>query len=111
MEILGLSDRLIDKFGSHDVSMRQLTVAERSGIRRVHVASVAAGGVLGRHPARDWQLFVVVAGTAWVAGPDGERHELKTGEGVLWAPGEDHESGADEPMIAVLVEFRARPVS
>jgi quercetin dioxygenase-like cupin family protein len=70
----------------------------------VVVIEIAPGGVVGRHPAGATQLFAVVRGTGWVSGDDGERAPIHAGEAVLWEPGEEHESGADEGMTVLVVE-------
>jgi hypothetical protein len=34
----------------------------------------------------------------------GERETIGAGEAVLWEPGEEHESGSDDGMTALVVE-------
>ena len=68
------------------------------------VIELGPGGVVGRHPAVAAQLFVVVSGTGWVSGSDGDRVPIRAGEAVAWEPGEEHESGSDEGMTALVVE-------
>jgi len=75
---------------------------------RTHIATVSAGGVLGRHPGRWWQLFCVADGAGWVTGEDGERHKIKAGQAVMWAPGEAHESGSEVGMTVVMVQSSVR---
>lgn len=75
-----------------------------AGELRAHVAQVAPGGLLGRHPTRLWQLFCVVSGSGWVAGQDEQQQPITTGQAVLWAPGESHESGSSTGMVAVIVQ-------
>ena len=70
----------------------------------VVVIEVGPGGVVARHPAVVAQLFVVVRGSGWVSGADGERQEIRPGEAILWEPGEEHESDSDEGMTALVVE-------
>ena len=70
----------------------------------VVVIEVGPGGVVARHPAVVAQLFVVVRGSGWVSGADGAPEEIAAGEAVLWGPGEEHESGSDEGMTALVVE-------
>jgi quercetin dioxygenase-like cupin family protein len=71
------------------------------------VIEIAPGGVVGRHPAAVTQLFVVVRGSGWVSGADGEREPIELGEAVLWAPSEEHESGSDTGMTALVLESEA----
>jgi quercetin dioxygenase-like cupin family protein len=68
------------------------------------VIELAPGGIVGRHPAGVAQLFVVVRGSGWASGSDGERVPIEAGEAVLWEPGEEHESGSDEGMTVLVVE-------
>lgn len=68
------------------------------------VIEIGAGGVVGRHPAVFAQLFVVVRGSGWVSGSDAEREPIATGEAVLWDAGEEHESGSEEGMTALVLE-------
>jgi hypothetical protein len=44
------------------------------------------------------------AALGWVAGDDGEREAITSGDAVLWEPGEEHESGSDEGLTALVVE-------
>ncbi|WP_167761169.1 cupin domain-containing protein [Geodermatophilus sp. DF01_2] len=76
----------------------------------VDVVRLAPGGGIGRHPTRLWQLFLVVSGSGWVSGADGERCPLAAGQGALWSPGEEHASGSDEGLLAVVVQCRVRPL-
>ena len=71
------------------------------------VIEIGAGGVVGRHPAGASQLFVVVRGSGWVSGGDGERQPIEAGEAVAWDPGEEHESGSDDGMTAIVVEAKS----
>ena len=73
----------------------------------VVVIEIRPGGVVARHPAVVAQLFVVVRGSGWVSGADGGREEIGAGEAVLWDPGEEHESGSDEGMTALVVEAQS----
>jgi quercetin dioxygenase-like cupin family protein len=68
------------------------------------VIEIAPGGVVARHPAVVTQLFVVVYGSGWVSGANGEREAIQAGEAVLWDQGEEHESSSDEGMTALVVE-------
>jgi quercetin dioxygenase-like cupin family protein len=70
----------------------------------VVVIEIGPGGVVARHPAVVAQLFVVVRGSGWVSGADGGREEIGAGDAVLWEPGEEHESGSDQGMTALVVE-------
>ncbi len=113
MEIVTLPSEALTRFGSTGVEIGPV-----AGFREapdkvfVHLARIGPGGGIGRHPATGWQLFAVVHGEGWVAGEDGHRRPLTAdgGEAVLWRPGEEHESGSEAGMLAVIVESPARPV-
>jgi hypothetical protein len=70
----------------------------------VGVFHVGPGGVIGRHPATTPQLLLIVAGEGWVSGADHERVPLAAGQGAFWSGGEDHESGSDTGMTAVVID-------
>ncbi|MGY2003210.1 AraC family ligand binding domain-containing protein [Blastococcus sp. SYSU DS1024] len=111
MRRVRLSAREITAFGSRGVVMvSPARVGEPVAGFGVHLATFAAGAVVGRHETRLWQLFAVVSGAGWAAGADGGRVPLATGDAVLWEPGELHESGSDAGMVAVVVESPVVPV-
>jgi hypothetical protein len=95
-------EREIDRFESVAARVRRLAPEAH-----VVVIDIGAGGTVGRHPAAAQQLFVVVRGSGWVAGGDGGREEIESGGAVLWDAGEEHESGSDEGMTALVVEAAA----
>jgi quercetin dioxygenase-like cupin family protein len=92
-------ERAIERFGSSGARVRRL-----SGEAHAVVIEIEEGGVVGRHPATFAQLFVVVGGSGWVSGADGLRIQISAGEAVLWEPGEEHESGSEDGMTALVVE-------
>ena len=92
-------EREIDRFESVAARVRRLAPEAH-----VVVIEVGAGGRVGTHPAAAQQLFAVVRGSGWVAGADGERHQIELGEAVLWDAGEEHESGSDDGLTALIVE-------
>lgn len=63
-----------------------------------------AGGGVARHPASVPQLFVVIEGEGWVSGPQGEPEAISAGEAVFWAAGEEHETGTDSGLTAIVLE-------
>ena len=67
------------------------------------LVELAAGGVIGAHPAASRQLFLVLRGGAWIR-TETERAELEPGEAAVWEPGEWHEAGSDEGVTALVVE-------
>ena len=92
-------EREVTAPGSVSARVRRLAAAAH-----VVVIEVGPGGVVARHPAVGAQLFGVVRGSGWVSGGDGEREPIAAGDAVLWEPGEEHESGSDEGMTALVVE-------
>jgi mannose-6-phosphate isomerase-like protein (cupin superfamily) len=92
-------EREIDRFESVAALVRRVAAEAH-----VAVIAIGAGGTVGRHPAAAQQLFVVVRGSGWVAGGDGRREPITAGEAVLWDAGEDHQSGTDEGLAALVVE-------
>jgi quercetin dioxygenase-like cupin family protein len=108
MRRVELPDEALTHHDSDGVRLRPLArVLEPVDGFAVDVMTVAAGGRLGRHPTRLWQVFAVVSGEGWVSGTDGERHPIRSGEAVLWEPGEEHESGSDGGMVACIVQSPA----
>ena len=75
--------------------------ASRFGVDLVYLEP---GARIGRHPTRLAQLFAVVQGEGWVTGADGVREPIRAGEAVRWEPGEEHESGTDTGLLAVIVQ-------
>lgn len=94
--------REIDRFESVAARVHRLAAEAH-----VVVIEIGPGGTVGRHPAASQQLFAVVRGSGWVAGRDGEREPIAAGEAVLWEPGEEHESGSERGMTALVVEAEA----
>jgi quercetin dioxygenase-like cupin family protein len=94
--------RAISGFGSHGVTAVPLTLPD--GEAHVVCIRLGAGGVLGKHPAPVDQLFVVVEGEGWASGEDGERVPVAPGTAIRWAAGEEHESGSDAGLTAIVVE-------
>ena len=93
--------RSLTAFGSRGVSFAPVL---RPGVSSVVRMLVEPGGVLGLHPAREHQLFIVVEGAGWVRTDSGPRVEIGAGQAAFWGPGEVHESGSDTGMTAIVVE-------
>jgi quercetin dioxygenase-like cupin family protein len=92
--------RQIESFDSVDAWVRGVS----RNVLQVVLIDVGPGGVLGRHPTGVHQLFAVLSGSGWVSGADGEREPVSPGDVVVWEPGEDHESGTEDGMTAIVVE-------
>jgi hypothetical protein len=97
--------REITRFDSHGATVGGVALAR--GEVRVSLLQLAAGGVLGAHPAVGPQLFLVVAGSGWARSGDEAPSSLAAGEAALWEDGELHESRTDTGLTAVIVEAEA----
>ncbi len=95
-------ERNISLHGSQH--LRATRVAAGEGQVSVTCLDLAAGGLVGTHPASGTQFFLVVSGAGWVAGSDGRRVPVGAGWGVRWEQGEEHTSGTDKGMVALVVE-------
>ena len=104
MRWVELDQGQVHEHGSTGLTMLEAARLTTAGEFRAHVAWVAPGGQLGRHPTRLWQLFCVVSGSGWVAGEDGKQQPIDAGQAALWAPGESHESGSSTGMVVVIVQ-------
>ena len=95
--------RPITQFGSAGAAIAPVA---RLGPGAVQLGCMhlAAGGHIGRHPASGAQLFLVVAGAGWVAGADGARVPVSAGAAAFWEPGEEHESGTEHGLTALVLE-------
>lgn len=79
-------------------------LARGRGETRVHAIYFEPGGVIGPHPTGFAQLFLVVAGSGWVAGADGVRHPLEAGRGAYFDKGELHSKGSEDGMTVVMLQ-------
>jgi quercetin dioxygenase-like cupin family protein len=95
-------ERLISAHGS--IGLQASRIAFGDGGVTVTCLAVRPGGTIGTHPATGDQLFLVIAGSGWVAGADGMRHPVQAGQGVRWAAGEVHTSGTNTSLTALAVE-------
>ncbi|EKN71540.1 hypothetical protein BABA_00860 [Neobacillus bataviensis LMG 21833] len=60
--------------------------------------------VVGMHPATVPQLFLVIEGNGWVQIVGGEKVPVSIGTAVFWDAGEQHESGSETSMTAIIIE-------
>ena len=47
---------------------------------------------------------MIVQGEGWVSGPDGEQRPVAAGTVVFWEAGEEHESGTESGLTAIVVQ-------
>ncbi len=92
----------ITAFGSSGVVFSRIVKQGEA----VHIGSmnIAAGGVVGYHPATTRQLFVVVQGEGWVRGEEVAHTPIGVGHATYWQAGEWHESGSEGGMVAIVIE-------
>ena len=102
VEIVGEPGRPIERFGS--AAARHLGGVRFAGDGGWTVLSLGADGHLGRHPTALDQLFVVLAGSGWVAGDDRVRTPIQAGQAALFNRGEEHESGTPDGMRVAVLE-------
>jgi hypothetical protein len=98
-------EKVIQRHGS--AGLRATRVAAGDGPAQLTCLVVEPGGVIGTHPATATQLFLVVAGEGWAAGPDGERVAITAGWGARWNAGEEHTTGTDTGLTALALEGTA----
>ena len=103
-------DWRIPSFDSADAFATIIARGRFSGKIQVTCLAVEPGGVIGAHPAVGGQLFLMVSGSGWVSGDDGERIPIHAGQGVRWDAGEIHTSGSDVGFTAIAIEGPALEV-
>ena len=86
------------------IGVHATRIASGDGGVTLTCLAVGPGGTIGTHPTTGVQLFLVIAGSGWVAGADGIRHPVQAGQGARWAAGEVHTSGTDASLTALAVE-------
>lgn len=98
-----------------DRNERRVTRHDSTGLLATRIAAgqgpvhlthlkVEPGGTIGTHPATAAQTFLVITGSGWIAGPDGNRTPITAGQGVCWDAAEDHTSGTETGFTAIAVE-------
>ena len=98
-------DRDERRITRHDSTGLLVTrIAAGDGPVQLTLLTVEPGGTIGTHPAAAAQMFLVIAGAGWTAGPDGKRIPITAGQGVCWDEAEEHTSGSDEGLTALAVE-------
>ena len=94
----------IELFNS--VAASSVHLGSGEGEAHVYCVHFEAGGEIGRHEAGFGQLLLVVNGTGWASGDDGERVNLQTGQGAYFERGEFHAKGSESGMTAIMVQIR-----
>jgi quercetin dioxygenase-like cupin family protein len=111
MEILRLEAGLAEPIGPRPYDVRltsalELVEGEGEGEAHAYVLYFAPGGEIGPHRAGFGQLLVALSGGGWVAGGDGERHDVREGHAALITRGETHSKGSETGMTALMVQVR-----
>lgn len=92
----------ITRFESSGVS--SVALGHGTGASHAYCLYYEPGGVIGEHPTGFCQLFLVLQGTAWVAGEDGERLNLTAGQGAFFESGELHSKGSDTGAVVIMMQ-------
>jgi len=82
------------------------TISRLAHTRGLHVGCMrlGPGGVVGYHRAATHQILAVVEGVGWTRGEGSGRIPVVAGQAVYWQPGEWHETGTDDGLVAIVVE-------
>jgi quercetin dioxygenase-like cupin family protein len=95
--------RAITRHGSQGAAGALL--ARDDGATTVVCIALESGGYLGRHPATDDQLFIIIAGSGEVSGEDGAGQAIVAGMAAFWRAGEPHETRAGPVgLLAIVIE-------
>jgi quercetin dioxygenase-like cupin family protein len=105
-------EKVIEYFGSRGLRATRIATGDGHGVEvRLTCLALEPGGVIGTHPATVPQLFLVISGGGWTAGPDGERVPVAAGQGVRWDAGEAHTTGAGTGTGLVALAVEGAPMS
>ena len=98
-------DRNERRITQHDsIGLLATRIAAGQGPVQLTLLKVEPGGSIGTHPATSPQMFLVITGTGWVAGPDGKHIPITAGQGACWDEAEIHTSGTETGFTAIAVE-------
>ena len=92
----------IELFNS--ISASSVCLGDGAGEAHVYCLYFGPNSQIGPHQAGFGQLFLVVAGTGWAAGADGQRQPLVAGQGAFFARGELHSKGSATGMTVIMVQ-------
>lgn len=95
--------RAITEFGSERVAITGI-LRVSGGDVHIGCMHLEPGGRVGAHRATTPQLFLIVSGEGWVRGPEPERTAISADQAAFWESGEEHESGSDTGMVALVIE-------
>jgi quercetin dioxygenase-like cupin family protein len=86
------------------VASSSVEIGGGSGEMHVYAVHFNANAQIGVHPTGFCQLFLVVQGSGWAAGEDGQRINLRAGQGAFFERGEMHSKGSETGMVAIMVQ-------
>lgn len=94
--------RDIQAFDSKNVGITP--IIRKEGFTSAGCMHFDAGSVLGMHEAVGPQLFLVVDGEGWVRVEGEDKVPVSKGTACFWTAGENHESGSETGMAAIIIE-------
>lgn len=94
--------RPITQFSSLGVS--SLALGHGQGATHAYCLYCEPGGEIGEHLTGFCQLFLVVQGSAWVAGADGQRIMLSSGQGAFFGLNEMHSKGSEDGGVVLMIQ-------
>lgn len=109
MRILRPTENAAERIGQRPYAVRDtssLEIAAGEGEAHAYVLYFKPGGEIGPHEAGYGQMFLALSGEGWVAGGDGAREALSTGEVALISRGEMHSKGSETGLTALMVQVR-----
>jgi len=110
MKILGIDTakaHAVEAYGSRAFALTHIA----AGRARLSHAVLALGGCIGRHPASQQQLLLVIDGDGEVSGDDGVFHPIAAGQAALWQQGEEHETRSEAGLAALIFEGEIEKLS
>ncbi len=96
-----------EAYGSQGFALTHIA----AGQARLSHAVLAPGGRIGRHPATQEQLLLLIDGQGEVCGVDGVFQTITAGQAALWQPGEEHETRTETGLTAMLFEGEIERIS
>ena len=106
MKIVGYGPekgKRISKHGSDFILSKAVDMAPRLS---VSCAYIERAGRIGYHKATAAQAFMVVKGIGWVRAENEVPVKVRSGDVILWEPGEWHEVGSDTGLTAIVIEYK-----
>jgi quercetin dioxygenase-like cupin family protein len=106
MELIDFSSTKADPIERFEsVSASRVVIGGTSNGSRIYCLYFGPDGIIGAHPTGFCQFFLVVEGSGWVSGADGNRIALKAGQGMRLEKGEMHSKGSDTGMTAIMIQM------